>query len=55
MRSLRISQRGFLGRRPGWQAEPLALGAGRPRGGGLRFTPAHDGTDGFFVARLHGM
>ena len=42
----------FLARHPNWRAAPLALGAGRPRGAGLRLTPAHDGTDGFFVARL---
>ena len=42
----------FLARHPGWRAVPLELGAGRPRGGGLRLTPHHDGTDGFFVARL---
>jgi 16S rRNA (cytosine967-C5)-methyltransferase len=42
----------FLARHPGWRAVPLALGAGRPRGQGTRLTPAHDGTDGFFVARL---
>ncbi|KTT70877.1 RsmB/NOP family class I SAM-dependent RNA methyltransferase [Sphingomonas endophytica] len=42
----------FLAANPGWQAEPLALPFGRPHGPGLRLTPAHDGTDGFFVARL---
>ncbi|MGN6374387.1 MAG: RsmB/NOP family class I SAM-dependent RNA methyltransferase [Sphingomonas sp.] len=42
----------FLARRPEWRAEPLSLPAGRPRGQGVRLTPAHDGTDGFFVARL---
>ncbi|MGR6327843.1 RsmB/NOP family class I SAM-dependent RNA methyltransferase [Sphingomonas sp. XXL09] len=42
----------FLADRPGWTAEPLTLPAGRPRGRGLRLDPAHDGTDGFFVARL---
>ena len=42
----------FLTRQPGWRAEELAMGAGRPRGAGLRLDPAHDGTDGFFVARL---
>lgn len=45
----------FLGRHPGWRADPLALGAGWPRGAGVRFTPALDGTDGFFVARLQSM
>ena len=34
------------------QGEPLSLPFGRPHGHGLRLTPAHDGTDGFFVARL---
>ncbi|WP_298671352.1 RsmB/NOP family class I SAM-dependent RNA methyltransferase [uncultured Sphingomonas sp.] len=42
----------FLARNPGWSADTLALPAGRPRGAGLRLTPAHDATDGFFVARL---
>ncbi len=43
---------GFLARHPEWRAEPPALAAGRPHGRGMRLTPAHDGTDGFFVARL---
>nr|WP_246616717.1 RsmB/NOP family class I SAM-dependent RNA methyltransferase [Sphingomonas yunnanensis] len=42
----------FLTDHPGWHAEPLALPFGRARGRGVRLTPAHDGTDGFFVARL---
>jgi 16S rRNA (cytosine967-C5)-methyltransferase len=42
----------FLDRHPGWEAEPLALGAGTPRGPGVRFTPLRDSTDGFFVARM---
>jgi 16S rRNA (cytosine967-C5)-methyltransferase len=42
----------FLAAHPGWSAEPLSLPFGRPRGAGLRLTPSHDGTDGFFVARL---
>lgn len=42
----------FLADHPGWQSERLDLPAGRPRGEGVRLTPAHDGTDGFFVARL---
>lgn len=41
----------FLARMPGWTAEP-PIEQGRPRGDGRRLTPAHDGTDGFFVARL---
>ncbi|RDE05132.1 RsmB/NOP family class I SAM-dependent RNA methyltransferase [Sphingomonas aracearum] len=43
---------GFLARHRDWEAEALGLAAGRPRGEGVRLTPAHDGTDGFFVARL---
>ncbi len=42
----------FLARHPGWQAELPQLPAGRPRGSGIRLSPFHDGTDGFFIARL---
>lgn len=42
----------FLANRKGWRAEPLTLPLGRPHGPGVRLTPAQDGTDGFFVARL---
>jgi 16S rRNA (cytosine967-C5)-methyltransferase len=42
----------FLARHAGWRADPLTLPAGRPHGDGHRLTPDHDGTDGFFVARL---
>lgn len=42
----------FLAAQPGWSAEPLTAPAGRPRGQGLRLTPRHDTTDGFFVAKL---
>jgi 16S rRNA (cytosine967-C5)-methyltransferase len=42
----------FLRRDSRWQAEALDLPAGQPRGAGVRMTPARDGTDGFFVARL---
>jgi 16S rRNA (cytosine967-C5)-methyltransferase len=42
----------FLARDSRWAARPLHLGAGTPRGGGLRLDPAGDGTDGFFVACL---
>jgi len=41
----------FLSGHPGWTAEP-PIPFGRPRGAGVRLTPAHDQTDGFFVARL---
>ncbi|WP_404481266.1 RsmB/NOP family class I SAM-dependent RNA methyltransferase [Novosphingobium sp. BL-52-GroH] len=44
--------RDFLDRHPGWRAETPDLPAGRPRGPGLRLSPYHDGTDGFFVARF---
>jgi len=41
----------FLAANAGWeQLNPLA--AGRPAGPGRRLTPAHDGTDGFFIAVL---
>ena len=41
----------FLTRHPGWRVEP-ADGVGTPHWQGARLTPATDGTDGFFVARL---
>ncbi len=40
----------FLCRHDGWRAATLP--AGRPLGAGHLLTPAHDGSDGFFVARL---
>ncbi len=43
---------GFLAAHAGWRAEPPQLAAGRARGPGMRLTPSHDGTDGFFIARL---
>jgi 16S rRNA (cytosine967-C5)-methyltransferase len=42
----------FLARRAGWSALSIDAQAGRAHGDGLRLTPAYDGTDGFFVARL---
>lgn len=42
----------FLAREPGWEAASLLLGAGKPRGAGLRLSPHGDGCDGFFIARL---
>ena len=42
----------FLGAHPDWQAEGLTLPLGRRRGPGVRLTPFHDETDGFFIARL---
>jgi 16S rRNA (cytosine967-C5)-methyltransferase len=42
----------FLAGHPGWCALPLDAGLGRPSGQGVRLSPATDGTDGFFFARL---
>ncbi|TGX55901.1 RsmB/NOP family class I SAM-dependent RNA methyltransferase [Sphingomonas gei] len=42
----------FLKAYPGWTTVPLAPGAGKPRGAGLRLTPLADSTDGFFVAKM---
>jgi 16S rRNA (cytosine967-C5)-methyltransferase len=42
----------FLAQHPGWQVDPPVLPLGRTRGNGIRLTPYHDGTDGFFIARL---
>ncbi len=42
----------FLGAHPTWRADTLDLPAGRAHGPGVRLTPGHDDTDGFFVARL---
>jgi 16S rRNA (cytosine967-C5)-methyltransferase len=42
----------FLRAHPGWAAELPALPLGRAHGPGWRLTPASDGSDGFFVARL---
>ena len=41
----------FLGRHSSWIVQD-ALPFGRPDGDGRLLTPGHDGTDGFFVARL---
>jgi len=41
----------FLGRHSSWAVQD-ALAFGRQDGGGRLLTPGHDGTDGFFVARL---
>jgi 16S rRNA (cytosine967-C5)-methyltransferase len=43
---------GFLAGHSGWRAAPVEARLGRARGSGWRFTPGHDGTDGFFVANL---
>lgn len=42
----------FLERHSSWISEETAIAAGRSDGAGRLLTPAHDGTDGFFVARL---
>ena len=42
----------FLNRHDGWRAQVIALPAGRPHGDGTLLTPHHDGTNGFFFARL---
>jgi len=42
----------FLAAHPGWRADRPELPLGRARGTGLRLTPFHDATDGFFIARL---
>jgi 16S rRNA (cytosine967-C5)-methyltransferase len=42
----------FLARDPGWRVEPVELEAGRAWGAGRLLTPAHDGTDGFFMAAM---
>lgn len=40
----------FLDRVNIFQAQDFSLPAGRKRGNGMRLTPYHDGTDGFFIA-----
>jgi len=42
----------FLSRRSSWMPEETPIAAGRLDGIGKLLTPAHDGTDGFFVARV---
>jgi len=44
----------FLNRHPGWTADDdmLPAGIGRAAGHGFLLTPARDGCDGFFLARL---
>jgi 16S rRNA (cytosine967-C5)-methyltransferase len=42
----------FLSRHSGWKLSAIANSAGRALDGGIMLTPAHDGTDGFFFARL---
>jgi 16S rRNA (cytosine967-C5)-methyltransferase len=42
----------FLDRNPSFTVDKLPFIAGRDHGGGKLLSPKHDGTDGFFVARL---
>ncbi|MGZ3233209.1 MAG: RsmB/NOP family class I SAM-dependent RNA methyltransferase [Croceibacterium sp.] len=42
----------FLAAHPDWRTDPPELPLGTRRGTGVRLTPFHDGTDGFFIARL---
>ena len=42
----------FLIRRSSWNVQEVPFAAGRNEGAGRLLTPAHDCTDGFFVARL---
>lgn len=43
---------GFASRHPDWHADLPPLPAGRLHGPGIRLTPGHDSTDGFFIARF---
>ena len=40
----------FLARHPQLQPQAMAVPLGQVRGQGIRLAPAHDGTDGFFIA-----
>jgi 16S rRNA (cytosine967-C5)-methyltransferase len=42
----------FLQRHSGWGSYELDINAGRIDGAGRLLTPAHDGSDGFYLARL---
>jgi 16S rRNA (cytosine967-C5)-methyltransferase len=42
----------FISRRSSWIVQETPIAAGRLDGAGRLLTPGHDGTDGFFVARL---
>ncbi|MGB5075888.1 MAG: RsmB/NOP family class I SAM-dependent RNA methyltransferase [Sphingorhabdus sp.] len=42
----------FLDRHHGWKYESISLPAGRAHGVGTMLTPHHDGSDGFFFARV---
>lgn len=47
----RAQAAGFEARHSSFVSEEPAIGGGRRAGGGMLLTPAHDRTDGFFVAR----
>jgi 16S rRNA (cytosine967-C5)-methyltransferase len=42
----------FLGEGSAWTVQDILQGSGRLDGKGRLLTPAHDSTDGFFIARL---
>ncbi len=42
----------FRAGNPGWRIDPSPVQAGRASGDGRLLTPAHDRTDGFFIAAL---
>ena len=44
--------RNFLGRHSSWMVQDVPFDGGRADGPGRLLTPAHDSTDGFFVARF---
>lgn len=44
--------RNFLGRHSSWVAQDVPFQGGRDDGPGRLLTPAHDSTDGFFIARF---
>jgi 16S rRNA (cytosine967-C5)-methyltransferase len=44
--------RNFLGRHSSWMVQDVPFEGGRADGPGRLLTPAHDSTDGFFVARF---
>ena len=48
----RAQAEAFLKANPDWNAESVGLSVGREEGPGWKLTPAHDGCDGFFIARL---
>jgi 16S rRNA (cytosine967-C5)-methyltransferase len=43
---------GFLADSPDWRVDPPLLPTGLPHDSGIRLSPSHDGTDGFYIARI---